>query len=186
MTRQGTFEEIIDDFAPRYQADAKETLARIVEFWRPARVCEKPSRHFWEGLAQHLKADTDEVRKHFISLFTFNHEVLELVKKLKRHYKLGILSNQIEDWLEEEIEKREFRTLFDAIVGSYSAKLKKPDEAIYRYAAEKLELAPEECVFIDDKERNVEAAKNFGMHGIRFESVQHLKKELRKLGVKMS
>jgi len=183
LTHQGRFEQVIDDFVVKYNADRNETLQKIIDLWRPTRIGEKPSRHFWEELAQHLKADPDEVRTHFTSLFEFNEEMHELVKKLKRHYKLGLLSNNIEDWLEEEIEKYEFRSLFDVIVGSYHAKLKKPDEAIYRYIVEKLDFAPKECVFIDDKETNVVAARKFGMKGIQFESVGHLKGELQKLGV---
>lgn len=185
LTHQGRFEDIIDDFAGKYKADAQETLQHMIELWRPARTGEKSSRHFWEGLGVHLNANADEVRKHFVALFEFNHEMFALVKRLKQHYQLGLLSNQIEDWLEEEIEKYEFRSLFDVIVGSYAVKLRKPDEAIYHYILDKLSCAPHESVFIDDMEANVEAAKKLGIIGIRFQGVKALKEEFITLGIRV-
>lgn len=186
LTHQGRLEDVIDDFAKKFKADAHDTLKRAMELWRLSRTGEKPSGHFWEGLGKHLNAETSEVRKHLVSLFEFNHEMFEFAKRLKRHYKLGLLSNQIEDWLEEEIEKYEFRKLFDVIVGSYAVKLRKPDEAIYRYITQELNLTPEECVFIDDQEANIDAAKKIGMKGIVFTDIVHLQKELASLGVTIS
>jgi FMN phosphatase YigB (HAD superfamily) len=46
--------------------------------------------------------------------------------------------------------------------------LAKPDPAIYRLAAERLGLLPEQCVFIDDSEPNVFAAREVGMAGVHF------------------
>jgi putative hydrolase of the HAD superfamily len=44
--------------------------------------------------------------------------------------------------------------------------MRKPEERIFRHAAELLGLAPEQCVFIDDIEANVEAAAAIGMVGV--------------------
>lgn len=44
--------------------------------------------------------------------------------------------------------------------------MRKPEEAIFRHAAEGLGLEPRECVFIDDIEPNVAAAVACGMAGV--------------------
>jgi FMN phosphatase YigB (HAD superfamily) len=44
----------------------------------------------------------------------------------------------------------------------------KPDPAVYMMAAERLGLPPRECVFVDDLDTNVEAARQVGMVGILF------------------
>jgi len=183
FTHQGSFEAVIDDFVKRFEADAAETLAQMTAFWQAPRSGQKPSRYFWDGLSRHLRADPKAVREHLDSLFQFNPETLTLAHSLRGRYKLGLLSNHIEDWLEEKIAQYELRALFDAIVGSYAVKLRKPDEAIYRHTLDALALAPEQSVFIDDKPANVEAANALGMHGIRFESITQLKGKLTKLGV---
>jgi putative hydrolase of the HAD superfamily len=56
--------------------------------------------------------------------------------------------------------------LFDAVVISAEAGMRKPEERIFRHAAGLLGLDPAECVFIDDIEANVQAAEALGMTGV--------------------
>ena len=64
--------------------------------------------------------------------------------------------------------RRRFRTLagIDNYVVSSSVKLAKPEPAIYKLLIRKYNLKPQECVFIDDRIDNVNAAKALGMSGI--------------------
>ena len=64
--------------------------------------------------------------------------------------------------------RRRFRTLagIDNYVVSSSVKLAKPEPAIYELLIRKYNLKPQECVFIDDRIDNVNAAKALGMSGI--------------------
>lgn len=57
--------------------------------------------------------------------------------------------------------------IFDIVVESCKVKMRKPFPEIYLLTAEKLGLKPEQCVFIDDLEANIEGAKKVGMKGIR-------------------
>jgi len=61
----------------------------------------------------------------------------------------------------------------------------KPQPEIYQIACERLGLKPEETVFIDDKLPYIEGSRRLGMHGIVFENVEQLKRELTLLGVKI-
>ncbi|MEP9384174.1 HAD family phosphatase [Nocardioides sp. KR10-350] len=56
--------------------------------------------------------------------------------------------------------------LFDPIVISGEVGLRKPDPAIYDLVLDRLGLAAEECVFVDDAEPNVIGAREAGMHGL--------------------
>ncbi|MGI8448407.1 MAG: HAD family hydrolase [Streptosporangiaceae bacterium] len=56
--------------------------------------------------------------------------------------------------------------LFDAVVISAEAGMRKPEERIFRHAAGLLGLATAECVFVDDIEANVQAAEALGMTGV--------------------
>ena len=60
---------------------------------------------------------------------------------------------------------------FDGIVVSSDVHMLKPDFKIYEYIAAKYQLNPEECLFIDDREENVDAAVRFGMKGYKFKGV---------------
>ena len=52
------------------------------------------------------------------------------------------------------------------VVISAEVGMRKPEERIFRHAAELLGLAPEECVFIDDIEANIAAAEAIGLVGV--------------------
>ena len=57
----------------------------------------------------------------------------------------------------------------DKIFVSYKLSLLKPDVEIYRKVLKSLKAKPEEVIFIDDKLKNVEAAKSIGINGIVFD-----------------
>ena len=69
---------------------------------------------------------------------------------------------------------------FDALVWSFQHLMAKPDPAIYRLVLEKLNVQPEESLFLDDKLINVEAAQALGMHAIRISTVDRLRADLRR------
>jgi len=108
-------------------------------------------------------------------------EMIEIAKKLKKNYKLALLSNQIEDWLEEKIKKHQLDKIFDVIVASYKEKIPKPDIEIFKITVERLGIQPEACVYIDDLEKNISPAKELGMKPILFKNIEQMKKELQEL-----
>ena len=59
---------------------------------------------------------------------------------------------------------------FDVIVGSGAEGMLKPDPRLYEIALERLEVEPEEAIFVDDFIENVEGANQFGIHGIHFKT----------------
>ena len=76
-----------------------------------------------------------------------------------------------------------FLEKFDGVVVSGLERLVKPDPRIFRVFCERYSLAPEECVFIDDNEVNVSAARSIGMQAIHFTSADALRAELMGLGL---
>ncbi|XP_062874080.1 acyl-CoA dehydrogenase family member 10-like [Trichomycterus rosablanca] len=69
-------------------------------------------------------------------------------------------------------------SLFDVIVESCKVGLSKPDLRIFQLCAERLEVSPQEAVFLDDLSFNVEAAVKAGMHGILVKDPAFAVKEL--------
>jgi FMN phosphatase YigB (HAD superfamily) len=72
---------------------------------------------------------------------------------------------------------------FSPLFLSHEMHLAKPDPASFAYVARALGIAPESCVFIDDRAINVEAAQQSGMHAILFTDLTQLKAQLAQLGV---
>lgn len=77
----------------------------------------------------------------------------------------------------------DFWDCFEGIVLSGEVGLVKPDAAIFRYLLETHGLEASTTLFVDDMERNVEAARRVGLQGLRFESVAALRSELAERGV---
>jgi len=71
-----------------------------------------------------------------------------------------------------------FVSLVDGMVISYEVKKVKPEPEIYQALLNKYGLKPEECIFLDDREENVRAAEEFGIHGIVFTSKEQADAEL--------
>jgi putative hydrolase of the HAD superfamily len=65
---------------------------------------------------------------------------------------------------------------------SAEVRLIKPDPAIYKHCLRGLDVAPTQCLFIDDREVNLAAARAMGIHGIQFRSIGQLKSELQAAG----
>lgn len=76
-----------------------------------------------------------------------------------------------------------FLEKFDGVIVSGLEHLVKPDPRIYRVFCERYALAPESCVFIDDSEANVVAARRFGMTALQFTDAATLRKDLIGLGL---
>lgn len=84
----------------------------------------------------------------------------------KRH-KLYVLSNASPESYANFMEHfPHFFAMFDGIIMSANCGFAKPDARMYNYALERYNLNPSDCIFIDDKEVNVLAARAAGMQGI--------------------
>ena len=113
-------------------------------------------------------------------------ENLALVRALRPPYRAGILSNA-DRFLEERMrDGLNIHHLFDTVISSAVIGMAKPDHRVYRLAAERLDLEPAECVFIDDAERNVTAAREVGMAAVHFRVHRgdDLAAQLEELGVR--
>ena len=147
--------------------------------WLEARVGNIDSNIFWEKLGAFTKIGAKEFKRYFIDYTSFRDELYDYVKEnLSGKYRLAILSNQIESWLEPILEEKKFRTVFDIIVTSYNTGLAKPNIGIYEKVVQELGVKAEECIFIEDRPKNLEPAKKLGMSVIEFKNYDQFVKDL--------
>ena len=69
----------------------------------------------------------------------------------------------------------------DGVVFSHQCHLMKPEWEIFKYLCDTYSLLPSESVFFDDLAENIEAAENYGIHGIQFIGYEDAKAKLEKL-----
>lgn len=108
-----------------------------------------------------------------------NEELFAYIKsELRPQYKIGLMSNANYD-VTRELFTPEQAELIDASVMSFESRMVKPDERMYMLIAERLGVAPEECIFVDDVERYCTAAEYLGMKGIIYQSLPQLQREIK-------
>ena len=92
--------------------------------------------------------------------------VILLPELKKRGFRLYYLSNFPIDIFQTIRSDNDFFNYFDGGLISAEVRYSKPDKRIYEILMEKYSLIPGECLFIDDLEVNVRAAKETGMEGL--------------------
>jgi putative hydrolase of the HAD superfamily len=78
----------------------------------------------------------------------------------------ALLTNSVREWEAGWRPLMPFDELFDVLIDSSVVGLRKPDPEIYRLTCRRLALDPSDCLFVDDLECNVEAARAVGMHAL--------------------
>ncbi|MBI2659589.1 HAD-IA family hydrolase [Candidatus Woesearchaeota archaeon] len=161
------------------------------KFWREINIEAIPlcknlisEKVFWKRIAKLNKKDIKKIPKNlwrlgYENLTKVKHDVLAIAQKLKKKYKIGIVSNSIA-YHEKINKKRGTYNLFDAVILSHKVGLTKNNKKIFFLAAKKLKVKPKECIFIDDVKDFVDVAKSVGMAGIVFKNSKQLKSDFKK------
>jgi putative hydrolase of the HAD superfamily len=110
-------------------------------------------------------------------------DVIDLLYRLKKKgHKLFALSNMHKESIDHLVAQHPFLTIFDGMVISCRVHLIKPAPEIYHYLLDTYHLIPRETVFIDDIEKNVQAASNLGIITIRYENQKQCEQNLKTMG----
>jgi HAD superfamily hydrolase (TIGR01509 family) len=107
----------------------------------------------------------------------------DLIGALGRKYPLVLVSNTNEAHIEFIREKYRVLDHFDRQILSYEVGSLKPDRQIFEHAIEASECAPDALFFTDDREENILAASQFGIHAHQFQTESKLIEALKVAGV---
>ena len=111
-------------------------------------------------------------------------KMLDFFPKLKKKHKLVLFSNNNHPTVKIlRTKHKPILDLFDRHYFSCELRLAKPDPKFFNHALKELKLNPEECLLVDDKEKNIKAAQELGMKGIVFRNAGQLKRELKSLKI---
>ena len=130
----------------------------------------------------------DEFRDYMFSLSQPMPDVLAFARALadSGKYFMGTINNESRELNLHRIEKFGLREIFRLFISSCFVGLRKPESGIYRLAIETTQINPEQCCFIDDRALNLECAAKLGMKTIQMQTLDQLRADLGKLGVKSS
>ena len=107
---------------------------------------------------------------------------VEIFSRLKKKpYPIYALSNWSAETYPIAKERYPFLDWFDGEVISGRVKMVKPNAEIYHHLLESFGIEPEETLFIDDRQDNIEQAQKLGFHGFRFTDPMKLQEKLQNL-----
>ncbi len=117
-------------------------------------------------------------------IFWENPRVIEAIEYLKsKGYPLFLLSDTNELHFAHIIDRFPVVHAFDEWILSFEVGVKKPEKRIYDMIFEKMDVDKSEVFYIDDLERNVEAARSMGIEALVFRDAEDIWQALRDRGI---
>lgn len=149
----------------------------------------------YKELAKEMGAETNEetvkllmnIRDKAEATTKLYDSAIPLIKKLRNNgYEIGLLSNSPPSSKKVIKERTELLKYIDYPLFSFEVGRVKPDPYIYYKMLKRTGYKPEEVLMIGDNEfHDIVAPKEVGIHAIHFKNYKKLKKDLKKLGVKL-
>jgi putative hydrolase of the HAD superfamily len=136
-------------------------------------------QEFFESLSRITGDSSEVINEAFQHEHILNRAAIDYIQKeLKPKYKIALLSNIGQGWIQDFFDEHQLHELFDAVVLSGVEGITKPDPEIYRRAAEQLGVVPEACIMVDDRAENCQGAEAAGMQSILYETYEQLRRDL--------
>src|SRR3989344_500849 len=104
--------------------------------------------------------------------------LIKFLEKIKRKYALYSLSN-IDEECYKETKRKGIYKVFKKNYRSYLTGIEKPDKKAFLMVLKEEELNPEQTIFVDDKQKNLDAAKKLGMKTVIFKNNSQFFKDLK-------
>ena len=106
---------------------------------------------------------------------TIRPKMVDAIKSMREHYKIAILTNNLEESTEGSEKNIQSPTahlnlvidLVDEVIESSKVGVRKPEKAFYEIACRTIDVAPQGCVFLDDLGINLKPARQMGMQTIK-------------------
>ena len=137
------------------------------------------NRQGWTVSAEHLKS---VIRRNFHRHVPGMQAVLD---RLKPRYELVLLSDHALEWMAYIQMVHSFFDKFGALFFSYELGQTKSDPTTFALVLGELGQKAQQCLFVDDSERNVATAGSAGLSSIRFVDSAQLIRQLRQGGLEL-
>lgn len=170
----------------KFRMDQKKIFKVLYTKWfNRAAVRTITQEQSWMSAIAELKLPitTREIKNIHYGLMVPNFPVLRLAKLLNRKYEILLLSKSTRTQFHDFHKRRpEVKKVFgENMINTWEYKLPKASKATVKFISERFGVKPDEMVYIDDQESNLEEPRKLGVKTIFYENFAQFKKELLKL-----
>ena len=152
----------------------------IYEAWEvPFDLGEISQKEFWDSVQKELntKIDWRHLNNIVIDSYRMNPDALNLLNYCKKLTDVYFLSNTRREWYEELDKRFLLSKLVNETFLSYRIKAIKPQQKCFEFVIKNIGVKPENILFIDDRESNVNQANKMGINSLVYvdpEEIRHL------------
>jgi putative hydrolase of the HAD superfamily len=181
--------EALDRMAHVFSIDASHFRMLYERYRGPYDRGDITAEEYWSAIAKDSGAQNstlpiDQLREWDVEIWSHLNPVM--IAWLEQIHSLGtataLLSNMHCDMVSYSRKNFDWLRYFNCLVFSSELHLVKPEPGIFEYCLSCLRVAPEQALFFDDREPNIQAARAIGIHGIRVRSVEQLAQDLESAG----
>lgn len=168
-----------------YSAETAERLRKATqehpawkEFDRGVLTDEEVIHRFQKDCPE-LSKDIEKTMTHVHGLVTKRNTAIPWIQSLKEQgYHLYVLSNFARTAYHECHDALDFEPLMDGCFWSFQHAVIKPDDACFLTMLYEFQIDPKDAVFIDDTQRNLDAAQQFGIATVLYQNQKQAEKDL--------
>ena len=174
--------QFIDRLVARYNLD-RDQVKNVIDggigtLYREAKISRD---EFWKKAIESLGivADADTLEEDWIRGYELIQGTKDLIVELTKQYKIYYLSDNVKERVEKLNERYDFLRWFAGGIFSHEVGVRKPDPRLYRLILDNAKVFAPEALYIDDKPRNLEPARDMGMATILFESPEKILQQVK-------
>lgn len=171
--------KLSDRFEKDFGIPSSEFLPKLFEIMAKVRQPgAMPAFEYWRPELErwNMHLSEEDLWKYWFSAETPSEEMIGLAKDLRaRGIRVIILSNNFQERADYYGHYPWLKAAVDKVYYSFQTGFVKPDPAAWQFVLREDDLRPEECIYFDDQEKNVAAAKSLGIPAFLFVGVHELR-----------
>ncbi len=175
-------------FSRKFNIPREKILEALLGNWTKHAEGRYNEDKFWKDIMNKLnisEKQAQELRKAWYHYPSPVRGMRKLVRKLRKKYKVAVLSSQISEWAKVLEKKYMVSKDFHDQHYSFDHGIDKPSAKLFLKAARKMKAKPENCIVVDDNKAFIAAVKKTSAKTILFRNAKQTEREFRKLGVEI-
>jgi putative hydrolase of the HAD superfamily len=125
------------------------------------------------GQARGRAVSLDDFGERYFAGLSRNEPMIAFMRRLReRGYRMALCTNNVREWEPLWRAMLEVDEIFDVVVDSGFVGVRKPDPRIYEMTLQRLGVAAEQALLIDDVEVNCTAARELGLAAVWFHDAE--------------
>ncbi len=131
---------------------------------------ETDHQEIWDDFCKLLGQDVDyNILLDSFRFTRLDNKMISFVKELKKKYLIGMVTDNKVDRIRTILDYRGLNDYFDVVAISANLHSGKENKSIFEYVLDTLNVSANECVFIDNTEKNLVVPREMGMATILFD-----------------